>query len=40
MMASSTFAFEDELKAGKDAKKDQGSDDDDGAEAAEADEQG
>ncbi|OFW12751.1 MAG: type I-U CRISPR-associated protein Cas7 [Acidobacteria bacterium RIFCSPLOWO2_12_FULL_67_14] len=40
MMAPSTFAFEDELKTGKDAKKDPGSDGNDVAEADEDDEQG
>jgi CRISPR-associated protein Csb1 len=40
MMASSTFAFEDELKTGKDAKKDPGGDGDDVAETDEDDEQG
>ncbi len=39
MMAASTFAFEDELRTGKDAKKDLGSDGDDVAETDEDDEQ-
>lgn len=39
MMASRTFAFEDELKTGKEAKKDPGSDGEDGAETDD-DEQG